>query len=77
MLKYNLIGKISEINNNKTPLGNTISSNVFYMYLHLGHVFFIPDMLKIGLDVMCALKFDTFFVKDKYQMATICNFVQL
>ena len=24
------------------------------------------------LDVMCALKFYTFFVKDKYKMANIC-----
>ena len=41
MPKHNLIWKISEIHNNKTPLGNTILSNVFYMYPYLGHGFAI------------------------------------
>ena len=40
MPKHNLIWHNSKIHNNKTPLRNTISSNVFHMYLgHLGHGF--------------------------------------
>ena len=74
MLKHNLIWKLSEIHNNKTPLGNTISSSVFYMYPHLGHGFSIQICLQVSLDVMCALKFHIILVKDKYKMAAIWFF---
>ena len=37
MPEHNLNWKISEIHDKKSPLENTISSNVFDMYPHLGY----------------------------------------